>query len=414
MQQAVEVGRLLAEHGLVVVTGGLGGVMAGAARGCELAGGTSLGLLPGEDRAAANPHLTLTVPTGLGEMRNALLVRSCDAIIAVGSSWGTLSEIALAARTGVPVVLLDGLRLFGEVPDAGDDGVTTPVHAGTPAEAVAEVVRPLTGDHPAETGPAPGSDPEPGAVVLGVDRQSRTWVGALLPVAGTGAVRLVSAPDIVRLVDRATSQAPVALVAVDIPVGLPDTGTRQADVLVRRRLGPRASTVFPTPVRDALAAETYAEARAVSVDRTGGRSLAAQSYGLREAILDVDGYVRAVPVRGSQQAAPSGPSDSSAPSAASRPRVVEVHPELCFAVMAGAPLRTRKKDEAGIAERIGLLTAQGIALPSGLDLSRRGVDDVLDAAAAAWTAARVLRGAAERVPARPERFSDGLDAAVWV
>lgn len=86
MQQAVTVGRLLAEQGLVVVTGGLGGVMAGAARGCAQAGGTSLGLLPGDDRSAANPHLSVTIPTGLGEMRNALLVRACDAVIAVGHS----------------------------------------------------------------------------------------------------------------------------------------------------------------------------------------------------------------------------------------------------------------------------------------------------------------------------------------
>lgn len=383
-------GRLLAERGLVVVTGGLGGVMAGAARGCGLAGGTSLGLLPGEDRSAANPHLTLTIPTGLGEMRNALLVRSCDAVIAVGSSWGTLSEIALAARTGVPVVLLDGLRLFDEVPAAEAD-VRPPVRAGTPAEAVAEVARLLGVE---EAAPRHTGAPEDDRHVLGVDRQSRSWIGALLPVIGSGRVRLVSAPDLATLVDRAIHQVPVALVAVDIPIGLPDTGTRQADALARARLGPRASTVFPTPVRDALAADTYAEARQISVARTGGRSLAAQSYGLREAILDVDGFVRG--------------------GGHGRVRVLEVHPELCFAVMAGAPLATRKKDAEGVRERLGLLLAQGIALPDTVDLSRGGVDDVLDAAGAAWTAARVVRGAAERLPASPERFSDGLDAAIWV
>lgn len=103
---AEEVGRLLAVEGSVVVTGGLGGVMEAAARGCEQGGGTSLGLLPGTDRRDAHPHSTVTVPTGLGELRNGLLVRCCDALVAVGSSWGTLSEVALAARTGVPVVLV--------------------------------------------------------------------------------------------------------------------------------------------------------------------------------------------------------------------------------------------------------------------------------------------------------------------
>src|SRR5690606_34131479 len=130
--------------------------------------------------------------------------------------------------------------------------------------------------------------------------------------------------------------------------------------------------------------------------RTGGRSLAAQSYALRAAILDVDGYLRG-------EAAPAG-----------RPPVVEVHPELCFAVMARAPLATRKKTPEAAADRVGLLTSHGIRLPAGVDLGRAGVDDVLDAAAAAWSAARVLAGRAERIPAEPERFSDGLDAAMWV
>lgn len=235
-----------------------------------------------------------------------------------------------------------------------------------------------------------------GAHVLGVDRQAGTWVGAVLTVGGRGQVRLVGARDLATLVERARRLAPVVLVGVDIPVGLPDSGVRQADVLVRQRLGPRASSVFATPVREALAAQSYAQAREVSVARTGGRSLSAQSYALRAAILDVDGYLRRPDVDGD------------------RPRVVEVHPELCFAVMAGAPLQTRKRTAEGVAERAGLLADQGIGLPVDTDLGRRGADDVLDAAAAAWTAARVAAGRAERVPPRPERFSDGLDATMWV
>lgn len=119
---AQEVGRQLARAGAIVVTGGFGGVMAAASRGAFECGGTTVGILPGADRAAGNPYLSLSIPTGLGEMRNALVVRACQALIAVGCSWGTLSEIALAVRTGVPVVAIDCWDLPADgpvrVPDA--------------------------------------------------------------------------------------------------------------------------------------------------------------------------------------------------------------------------------------------------------------------------------------------------------
>ncbi len=99
---AREVGALLAGHGFAVITGGLGGIMRAASQGTAEAGGLSIGLLPGASRDDANPHVTIALPTGMGEMRNALLVRSCDAIIAVGGSWGTLSEVALACRGSNP------------------------------------------------------------------------------------------------------------------------------------------------------------------------------------------------------------------------------------------------------------------------------------------------------------------------
>ncbi|MGN6132728.1 MAG: TIGR00725 family protein [Nocardioidaceae bacterium] len=104
LDDARAAGRLLAERGHVVLTGGLGGVMAAAASGAASAGGTTVGLLPGSARDAASPGLTVVLPTGLGEMRNALLVRAADVVLAIGCSWGTLSEVALATRTGVPVV----------------------------------------------------------------------------------------------------------------------------------------------------------------------------------------------------------------------------------------------------------------------------------------------------------------------
>ncbi|WP_109474616.1 TIGR00725 family protein [Ornithinimicrobium cavernae] len=111
LAEAAEVGRLLAIAGCIVVTGGLGGVMEATSRGASVAGGVTVGILPGAVRDEGNEHLTIALPTGMGEMRNALLVRTCDAIICVGGSWGTLSEVALAVRTGVPVVMVRGWDL---------------------------------------------------------------------------------------------------------------------------------------------------------------------------------------------------------------------------------------------------------------------------------------------------------------
>ena len=101
---AAAVGRLVAEGGAVLVCGGLGGVMEAAARGAKQAGGLTIGILPGSDPGAANPHIDVAIATGMGEMRNALIVRAAGAVIAIGGGWGTLSEIALARRIETPVV----------------------------------------------------------------------------------------------------------------------------------------------------------------------------------------------------------------------------------------------------------------------------------------------------------------------
>jgi uncharacterized protein (TIGR00725 family) len=97
------VGRELASRGVVLVCGGLGGVMEAACMGAKEGGGTTIGILPGTDRAAANPFVDFAIPTGLGEARNALVVRAADALIAVGGAYGTLSEIAFALKAGKPV-----------------------------------------------------------------------------------------------------------------------------------------------------------------------------------------------------------------------------------------------------------------------------------------------------------------------
>jgi uncharacterized protein (TIGR00725 family) len=105
--RAEQVGRLLAEHGCTVVCGGLGEVMAAAARGAKAAGGTTIGILPGESRRSANPWIDHAVVTGIGHARNLAVVASGDAVIAVGGSWGTLAEIGFARRLGRPVVVLE-------------------------------------------------------------------------------------------------------------------------------------------------------------------------------------------------------------------------------------------------------------------------------------------------------------------
>jgi uncharacterized protein (TIGR00725 family) len=104
---ADEVGRLIARNRAVLLCGGLKGTMEAAARGCVEAGGITVGVLPGQDASAANDYITLPLATGMGEARNAILVRSADVVIAIGGEWGTLSEIALARKIGRPVILLE-------------------------------------------------------------------------------------------------------------------------------------------------------------------------------------------------------------------------------------------------------------------------------------------------------------------
>jgi uncharacterized protein (TIGR00725 family) len=133
---AEEVGRRIAEAGAVVICGGLGGVMAAACRGAAAVGGTSVGILPGTDRHEANRWVTVAVPTGLGELRNGLVVRSSDVLVAVGGSYGTLSELALALKAGIPVVGLGTWSLIRPGGEA-DSGVKV---APDPASAVEEAM----------------------------------------------------------------------------------------------------------------------------------------------------------------------------------------------------------------------------------------------------------------------------------
>lgn len=231
------------------------------------------------------------------------------------------------------------------------------------------------------------------AGVLGIDGCRGAWVGIVL--AEDGRVDAVHARLVTDLVARALtlSRGGLSVVGIDIPIGLPDTGRRRADSLARGLLGPRASSIFPVPVRAAVEEPDHTTASARNIE-LAGTGISRQSHGLRTAILDVDGWLRA---------------------GGRRPFVVvEVHPELSFATLAGGPLAHGKKTWSGMELRRRLLVDAGIELSDSLGeaVGRAAPDDVLDAAVVAWTARRVAAGTAVSYPDPPERFGDGLDAAI--
>ena len=246
---------------------------------------------------------------------------------------------------------------------------------------------------PGQAGPAAPPTPAPRLTpetpVLGVDACAKGWVGVLLDQRLRASVFV--ARTITELVGLVAESVEVSVVAIDIPVGLPDAGGRAADVEARTVLVGRSSSVFSTPTRAALAAATLDEARAANLAATDGRtSVSAQAYALRDKVLQVDAWVRGRP----------------------GVRVIEVHPEVSFARMAGAPLLARKKDADGVRARREVLASHGIVAPPWFRGAGFAEDDLLDACAAAWTAVRHSLGVSESLPATPEVFSDGLPAAI--
>jgi len=225
--------------------------------------------------------------------------------------------------------------------------------------------------------------------VLGVDACRAGWVGAVLE-PGAPRPRVVVAPTIAGLVELVRESLGLAVVGIDIPIGLPDASLRQADALARQAVRGKASSVFTTLTRAAYAAPTRAEADSVNRELVG-QGVGAQAFALRDKILDVDDWLRTRPTV----------------------RVLEVHPEVCFATMAGAPIVPGKKTDEGRELRLAALAAAGIARPSVLTGSGYAADDVIDACAVAWTAARYASGLATSLPDPPEVFSDGIEAAIW-
>jgi predicted RNase H-like nuclease len=228
--------------------------------------------------------------------------------------------------------------------------------------------------------------------VCGVDGCKSQWCAVLknLETAELRA-RVVSFQDILSLPENP------AIVAVDLPIGLPEVtprGGRTCDRLARQIVGPRgARSVFPAVGRVALAAASRADADRLN-RAGGGIGIGAQAWGLAKKLLEVD----AVMTSTQQQV------------------IREVHPELSFREMIGLPLDYGKKTRAGERERIAALIAQGFpeslatTLPAGL---RAGRDDFFDGCAALWTAERIYRGTAKRIPALSERDARGLDMAIW-
>jgi predicted RNase H-like nuclease len=225
--------------------------------------------------------------------------------------------------------------------------------------------------------------------VLGVDACKAGWVGIAL---GAPEPQAYVAADIESLVRRAEQQGPLAVVAIDIPIGLPDTGQRRADDLARAAIGPRWPSVFMTPVRLALKAPDHPTASKIN-RKLAGKGISVQAFGLKVKLFEVERFAS---------------HDSHV--------VIEVHPEVSFAQMAGHSLTSRKSTWAGAERRRELLREHGIALSGDLGLAgwNAGVDDVLDAGAAAWSARRFAAGEAISLPDPPEQFDDGWPAAIWV
>jgi predicted RNase H-like nuclease len=206
------------------------------------------------------------------------------------------------------------------------------------------------------------------------------------------AAALEIVPAVVTIVDR-LRRGQLAAIGLDMPVGLPDDGRRLSDAAARARLGPRRSSLFPTPPRSVLDAIDYADASA-RCRRANGAGLSRQAYNLLPKMREV--------------AAVATPE--------LQPALSEVHPETSFAVLAGSPCMYPKRTARGVAERLDWLRPHIPAIDVLLATRPAGIaaDDVLDAAAAAWSARRIALGTAEWLGDRDARDGCGLRLTIAV
>jgi predicted RNase H-like nuclease len=219
--------------------------------------------------------------------------------------------------------------------------------------------------------------------VTGVDGWRRGWVAVTL--RGGAFHEALTAATFAELLVKLREST---VIAVDIPIGLPDgPEPRAADLAARRLLGRRGPTVFLTPPREVLEAPTLKEAIRIS-RATAGTGISAQAYALRTRILEVDEHV-------------------------GDPRILEVHPEISFRTMAGHPIGTKKSWEGQMLRR-ELLTRHGVRLPDRLgDAGAAPADDILDAAAAAWSAHRFASGSASSLPPGRSPAGPPIRQAIW-
>jgi predicted RNase H-like nuclease len=290
-----------------------------------------------------------------------------------------------AGLSGAPSTDVGGVGDVGRVGGVSDEVGDAAAEAVASLRRLADVLE----RQPASGGQARLAPVEVVAPVLGVDGCRAGWVGALLE-PGAPRPRIVVAPTIADLVAMVRESTGIRVVGIDIPIGLPDSTIRQADVLARQALPGKASSIFTTLTRPAYAAATRLEADAVNRGLVG-QGVGAQAFALRDKIVEVDAWLRSRPTV----------------------TVLEVHPEVSFATMAGAPITASKKTDGGRDQRLAALAAAGIARPSVLQGQGYAADDVLDACAVAWSAARHAAGLARPLPDPPEVFSDGIPAAIW-
>lgn len=225
------------------------------------------------------------------------------------------------------------------------------------------------------------------ATVTGVDGCAAGWVAVTLSPVSQSPAALVS----IAVAATLDGLPLTGVTGIDMPLGLLDAGWRDADRLARRALGRRGATVFAIPPRAVWECETYADANRVCRDLTG-KGFAAQAWGLRRKIAEADEYRRRT---------------RSVPSPV---RLYEVHPELSFGVMAGAPLPDSKHTAAGLAVRRALLAAEDIPVPARV--AGAAEDDLLDAAAVAWSARRIAAGQATVLTSPVQRAADGNEIAI--
>ncbi len=226
-------------------------------------------------------------------------------------------------------------------------------------------------------------------IVLGLDGCPFGWVGIEVEI-GTRRTSIRYFKDFASLLSQSSS---VNLIAIDIPIGLLEKGARACDQAARRLLGrPRASSVFPAPARAVLAAQNYPEACRLSLQAIG-KKISIQTWHILEKVCEVDSVI----------------------SSEHQDRIFEVHPEISFwAINTQQPMKHKKSSSAGRAERLKLLRSlypDIDGLLAQLDRKKAAPDDLLDAAAAAWTAERISTGSARSV-SPPEKDSRGLRAEI--